>query len=136
MEQRGRPSSGSDGTNSPEQGELFGIAVAHEGPLPLPELFRGYEDVLPGAADRILTMAERAQQASVDARLIPVRAEATTLKMATFGVTFLPWFLIGLAALLLVTGHEVGAIVAGLAGLVGGGPQVIAATRRPRQRKG
>lgn len=28
------------------------------GPLPSPEDFRGYEDVLPGAADRILGMAE------------------------------------------------------------------------------
>ena len=31
------------------------------GPLPHPELFRGYEDTLPGAADRILTLAEREQ---------------------------------------------------------------------------
>ena len=28
------------------------------GPLPTPDSFREYEDVLPGAADRILTMAE------------------------------------------------------------------------------
>ena len=28
------------------------------GPLPPPQLFEGYERVCPGAADRILTMAE------------------------------------------------------------------------------
>lgn len=31
------------------------------GPLPPPSLFKGYEQVLPGAADRILSMAEKEQ---------------------------------------------------------------------------
>lgn len=31
----------------------------HHGPLPPPEQFAGYEQVLPGAADRILGMAEK-----------------------------------------------------------------------------
>lgn len=34
----------------------------YEGPLPHPQLFREYEDILPGAADRIITMAERQQE--------------------------------------------------------------------------
>jgi uncharacterized membrane protein len=34
---------------------------SHRGPLPRPETFAAYDQVLPGAADRILTMAERAQ---------------------------------------------------------------------------
>lgn len=32
------------------------------GPIPPPGMMRGYEDVLPGSADRILTMAEYAQR--------------------------------------------------------------------------
>lgn len=32
------------------------------GPYPPPELLRGYEDVLPGSADRIISMAEKQQQ--------------------------------------------------------------------------
>lgn len=32
------------------------------GPLPPPSLFNGYEKTLPGAADRILTMAEKEQE--------------------------------------------------------------------------
>lgn len=32
------------------------------GPIPPPGMMRGYEDVLPGSADRILTMAEYAQK--------------------------------------------------------------------------
>jgi uncharacterized membrane protein len=31
----------------------------HKGPLPAPEDFRAYEDVLPGASDRIVAMAEK-----------------------------------------------------------------------------
>ena len=37
------------------------LAEAHffGGPLPHPEIMQGFEDALPGAADRIMTMAER-----------------------------------------------------------------------------
>jgi len=34
-------------------------AASFSGPLPPPPMFREYEDVLPGAGDRILSMAER-----------------------------------------------------------------------------
>jgi len=34
----------------------------HQGPLPPPDDFAGYENVLPGACDRILSMAEAQQQ--------------------------------------------------------------------------
>jgi len=33
----------------------------YAGPLPPPKLFEGYEQVLKGSADRILTMAEKEQ---------------------------------------------------------------------------
>jgi uncharacterized membrane protein len=35
------------------------ISVSYEGPLPRSREFAGYEQVLPGAADRILAMAEK-----------------------------------------------------------------------------
>lgn len=37
------------------------VQQSHSGPLPLAREFDGYESVLPGAADRILAMAEREQ---------------------------------------------------------------------------
>lgn len=40
------------------------ISVQHmryEGPIPPPSVVRAYEEILPGAADRILAMAEREQ---------------------------------------------------------------------------
>lgn len=41
-------------------------SVHHQGPLPLADQFDGYERTLTGAADRILTMAEQAQQAHIE----------------------------------------------------------------------
>ena len=35
------------------------VASVHRGSLPPPESFRGYEDILPGAAERILVIAEK-----------------------------------------------------------------------------
>lgn len=34
----------------------------HQGPLPTPRLLNGYEEVLPGSAERIVQMAEREQE--------------------------------------------------------------------------
>ena len=38
------------------------VSQKFSGPLPPPELLEGYERILPGAADRILRMAELAQE--------------------------------------------------------------------------
>lgn len=98
--------------------------------------FHGYEAVLPGAADRIVTMAEKAQQARIDVDVIPIKAEARALIVATIGVTFLPWLLILSAVALALSGRETAAWVAGAVGLLGSGAQIIQATRRPRQHRG
>lgn len=83
-------------------------------------------------ADRIMTMAEQAQSARIEADLAPIRAEAWALRMATFAVAFFPWLALGLAAMLVVTGNPAAAAVAGAVGLGTAGPQIIAATRRPK----
>ena len=44
----------------PGAGEAFlAIQESHSGPLPHPSILRGYEDVCPGAADRVIRMAEQ-----------------------------------------------------------------------------
>ena len=48
-----------------EQQEFIKLDARYErttGPIPPPGMLRGYEDVLPGSADRIFTMAEYAQK--------------------------------------------------------------------------
>ena len=74
-----RPSE--DSPNTPRVGSVEGVAehlqIAHRfefssGPLPQPETFGGYEAIVSGAADRIITMAEnqlRHHQAQESARL-------------------------------------------------------------------
>jgi len=37
------------------------VTTAFQGPLPSPEILQGFENVLPGAAERIITMAEKEQ---------------------------------------------------------------------------
>jgi uncharacterized membrane protein len=49
------------------QGTVF------QGPLPPPEILAGYDEVLPGAADRIVAMAEKnqAHRHALEAKVIP-----------------------------------------------------------------
>jgi uncharacterized membrane protein len=47
---------------STKQGSLE-VMTAFQGPLPSPEILQGFENVLPGAAGRILEMTEREQGA-------------------------------------------------------------------------
>ena len=39
-----------------------GVSLQYSGPIPPPSILEGYERLLPGAADRILSMAEKEQQ--------------------------------------------------------------------------
>lgn len=93
---------------------------------------QAHEDVLTGSAERILAMAERSHAAEIEARNLPIRAEARSFTIATIGVTFFPWLAI-LAAMGLVLGGEPAAgVIAGVIGVAGAGPQIIGATRRSR----
>lgn len=47
-----------DGSQMKKKKTVSVQAVMHSGPLPSPDVFAGYESVLPGAADRIIAMAE------------------------------------------------------------------------------
>lgn len=77
-------------------------------------------------------MVKLEHQAQIDARLVPIRAEAWALKVATVGVTFMPWFAILAAIAFVVAGYDVAAVVSAAVGVVGSGAQIIQATRRPR----
>jgi len=41
--------------------ELVAVAERHSGPIPHPDVLAGYEQVLPGSAERIVRMAEKNQ---------------------------------------------------------------------------
>lgn len=50
----------SDGLQVIETQQALSIHKQHSGPLPAPETLKQYNDILPGAADRIISMAEEA----------------------------------------------------------------------------
>ena len=63
-----------DGLPADRKEQIKGVVVAaaqslysssYQGPLPHPTHFAGYESVLPGAAERILAMAEKQQESSI-----------------------------------------------------------------------
>lgn len=104
----------------------------HQGPLPSPRALGEYAAIDPEVMRAIVRMAEREQDAQIEARLTPVRAEAWALKCATVGVSFMPWLAIVAAVVFAVAGFDAAAIVTGVLGAFGGGAQIIQATRRPR----
>lgn len=85
--------------------------------------------MLPGAADRILTMAEKAQNSIIDNQHLAARAEAISFMVASLAISLAPWGLIVLAAILALFGRDGIAALAGCAGLLAAAPQLIAAIK-------
>ncbi|MGC0143190.1 DUF2335 domain-containing protein [Pseudactinotalea sp. Z1732] len=95
-------------------------------------MLSGFENVVPGSAERIIRMAEESHRARIEVERVPVDAEAFALRASTVGVSFLPWLIILLAGGLIIAGESAAGIIAGLVGVIAVGPQIIAATRRAR----
>ena len=55
------PKRSMDRTQQPAVREGLQVRSEISGPLPSPEILAGYESILPGAAERILRMAEKSQ---------------------------------------------------------------------------
>ncbi|MEW6578361.1 MAG: DUF2335 domain-containing protein [Chloroflexota bacterium] len=51
-------------SEAPQALQLLGARIEEhfQGPLPHPAILKGYEDILPGSANRIITMTEKQQQ--------------------------------------------------------------------------
>ena len=58
--------------NSDERREIIAreISLTKSGPLPDPEDFKKYEEVLPGSANRIMEMAEKNQQHRMNLEIV------------------------------------------------------------------
>ncbi len=96
--------------------------IMHAGPLPAPETLAGYENVLPGASERILRMAESQQGHRQYIEQIAIKGN---VRAQTLGVWFA--FLLGLAGfgcgtVVILYGHSLegsSTVIASLAALVG-----------------
>jgi Predicted membrane protein len=70
------------------------VTTAYQGPLPSPEILQGFENVLPGAAERILAMAEKEQK---NRHNIEQKLSAASILSVAFGIgcAFLSVIIIG-----------------------------------------
>lgn len=99
----------------PEVIHILAETASFAGPLPPPSLYRDYEGVLPGAADRIMTMAETEQKIRrADNSKILLN---DTLKIS--GAIIVSLGMIGAAVFCAAIGQPVLAGILGTTGVVG-----------------
>lgn len=98
-----------------------------------PEALAKYKDIDPDFPNRLLAMAEREQQAHIDADLLPIKAEAYAYRFAVTVVSLFPTLLVVLGIFLIIQGFDIAGYVASVVGVIGGGAQIIAHVRPRRQ---
>ncbi len=107
--------------DKPDSGKQSGVVAYHEqfaGPLPHPSILAQYEKVVPGAAERIIKMAENQSAHRRDLESIVIRNDVTNSRL---GMIF--GFVLGLIGLSLPafvkTNSATWVSIASLASLVG-----------------
>ena len=103
--------------NSPSQTTKKSLTVRHtgisfSGPLPPPGIFQGFEDVLPGSAERILAMSEKQadHRRKIEATVVDGNAKAQL--RGQIMAFLLALLVIGIGFALIWTGKNVWGIVA------------------------
>ncbi|MDR1205511.1 MAG: DUF2335 domain-containing protein [Peptococcaceae bacterium] len=112
------------------QGVLY--SHIHSGPLPSPEILQGYESVLPGAADRIIAMAEKQAQHRQEIEKIAYRSES---RNSFTGVVMAGAVVVLISVPAILSGNAVIAGLLGSAGLVGLAGAFIYGTRAQQKQK-
>lgn len=113
-----------DRTKSNMVMEIVGTRIeSFSGPLPHPDILAGYEATLPGAAERILAMAEKEEAHRHELELIQANADSRDSKAGIRAAFIIEMTLILAGAILVVispniTGSITGAVFAG-GGLAG-----------------
>lgn len=88
---------------------------SYEGPLPKPSDLQGYENIIPGAADRILRMAENQAEHRQFLEKTVVRGDSRRAFCGLWVGGFIAFSVLAGAVFLISTGHDIaGAVVGGL----------------------
>ena len=105
------PKPRSSGAHAPlgDRAAIVHAQMEFSGPLPHPQTLRQYDEVLPGAAERILRMAEKQQDHRIGIDQSGVRRANWGLG-AGFSLSVLG---LGLTALLVMHGHDIAGSVLG-----------------------
>ena len=99
------------------------------GPLPAPEILRGYDDILPGAAERIIRMAEKEQTNAHESGMLALREAVADRKRGQIIAGIVAPAALGTSAFLGHNGHAVAASSVGGATAVGLLPVFLAERR-------
>lgn len=116
--QASRPDDSSSGSASIETAIQI-LQQQFAGPLPHPEILQGYEDVVPGAGERLLAMVERQSQHRQDMERIAVEGGSRRAWAGlVLGFIIAVLFLI-VSAALIINGYEVAGTILGTVDVVG-----------------
>ncbi len=125
-----------DGIENPEKfAKVVAGVIAQEfsGPIPPPNIIAGYEDVLPGTADRIIRMAEQQSKHRQTIQLLETKAE---VRDSFLGVIFAFGLGIGCLVACIITvimvPQSAGAISGAALGVTGIGSIVAAFLKNTR----
>ena len=80
--------------------------MQHSGPLPTPADFSGYEQVLPGAAERIIGMAERQATHRQSLEYKVLSSDATNSRLGTVFAFLLGVVGLAVAGAVILKGHD------------------------------
>lgn len=110
------PMKGEQRTIVHRQEEKFTFRKVHKGPLPAPEVLEQYENILPGAADRIIMLAENQAKHRQDLEKIAVKG---AVRDSLLGLIFAFVFCIFVTGGAIFSMHEGNIITGTILGGVG-----------------
>ncbi|MDR0988847.1 MAG: DUF2335 domain-containing protein [Prevotellaceae bacterium] len=94
-------------------------SYSFQGPIPHPEIMRGYEEVLPGAAERLLSMAEKQQAHNMEINKTLVDKQTRLAANGQSWGGFLAILCVSISCLLGYLGHDVLAGTLGTTTIIG-----------------
>lgn len=99
--------------------ELRVTMTRFQGPIPSPDALAAYESLQPGAADRMIAMAEREQQHRFDMERIEAQAPFIAARRGQLLGFLIAAIVIGCSLVMVLTGHEVTGGILGALDLIG-----------------
>lgn len=98
--------------NKSSQKQITSYQASFSGPLPPPSVLRGYNNIEPGTADRIIKMAEKQLNHRIKLEAQIVESNIKNEKVGMFLAFFLTVFLMSFGAYMIMNDKEVAGYLA------------------------